>query len=147
MKKVALTIALWMSLLTANSQDKTSKIDFDYKKIWNISMVGMDYNQNGTPDDDEISFPAEGSMVYVEYKHFGDAGSLLYLEIFVKGHKGGKQLTIKGNLNDVIFLHKVKDGGDGIVAYNKLGELQFVIANIEGDKSIWVANPAFLIER
>lgn len=144
MKKTIITIVLAIfATICANAQERT-RIDFDYKKIFDVDILWLDYNQNQESEDNETYNTTGACVATIEYKDFGEDDSILKLEVVF--NNGDKNLKIVGIVDDAMFLYrkeKEKEKTNYLVV-NKLGEIQIIISVSQSSTMLVVMNPAML---
>lgn len=142
MKKTIITIVLAIfATICASAQERT-RIDFDYRKMFNVDILWLDTNLNGKADDDEISKTTGGCFAAFDYRDFDTAGSTLRLEAVLQNEN--KKLELVGMIDDAILYLKKDEKETSYTAYNKLGETQFIILKEDGQTYLLVVNPVIL---
>lgn len=142
MKKTIITTVLAIfATICASAQERT-RIDFDYRKMFNVDILWLDTNLNGKADNDEIRQTTGGCFAAFDYRDFDTAGSTLRLETVLQNEN--KKLELAGTIDDAVLYLTKNEKETSYTAYNKLGETQFIILNEDGQTYLLVANPAIL---
>lgn len=139
MKKIILTLGILLSVVTI----KAERIDFDYAKMFDVSTVWIDFNQNDTPELDEV-FPTSKDVkctLTINYKDFGSVGSMLEMVMPIINKSKKQNKTFRSNLEDVLFFKTES----GYFATNKLKEKLFgIMKDKDGKYGVAIFNPAIL---
>lgn len=130
MKKSFLSI-VFAALCAASFGQELTKIDFTYKKSFNIDKLYIDYNMDGKPSPDELLSPKEGcsAIFSFDYGDYGSAGNLLTVTLTIRSEEGDNRNIAL--LEDVYFarlknegetLYFVKDGLNDTVLWVSVRE-------------------------
>ena len=146
MKRIIIIAAcLFMATSGAMAQEKTIKVDFDYRKILNPELLWIDTNQDGKADAGEVFSAGNGTVlsVGIDHKDFGSAGNITTVEVTAKNSKG--TVVSKANLSDGRFLIKTGTNERNYIYNDPLGDIVFgVTIYDDGSKpgSMLIFNPA-----
>lgn len=102
-------------------------IDSSFKKTFLWSAYGVDNNLSGNIEHDKgdffVNFPKNGKIV-LEYKDFGEAGSLCFVNAYLPNLKEEGFIECPPiKLEDV----KIVKSDLGFIVYNKLLDQQFIL--------------------
>lgn len=137
MKKTLLTLVLAAS---AAFGAMAQKIDFDYKKMFQVDIYHFDMNGNGTVEKDEAFEVLDGhkGLFILDYRDFGSAGSILKVRLAVKNEQTGKYvLDISGNMEDVELFRT----SEGFAVSDGLGDMA-VVVSVKDYTFVSILNPA-----
>lgn len=140
MKKILLLLVLLMSTLVANSQ--TRVIDVDYLKVFDLNVVHIDYNQDYKAQANEVYEFDDNkkAQIYIDYKSYGKNVNTLYYKIIF--YDKGRKEIFKKKIRNVLLLKT----NDGITVGNQLQELQFGVVTDSCKSTLFISNPALIME-
>ena len=129
--RTILTIIVMLFVVNYKCNAQTTKIDFDYSKLFDVEHIFLDYNGNQEADLDngEIIATDEKTKITLGlvYKDFGSAGNILNIEIKFENKDTKKGFSIKGNFEDIDFGHVKDNDSISYLVHNKLGEVEFAV--------------------
>lgn len=154
MKKIFFILSLFVTVLSVNAQ--STKIDFDYSKIFNVKYLYIDYNGNGEIDEGESYASNENFEIIVtlQYKDFDTAGNLANMEMIFRNKKSGKESRAVCNFEDIDLIREKKKYKENekndddyyfdYIILNKLGDSEVAIIEKKNITTLGIFNAAYI---